>query len=712
MAVHLSTSVAALPGIGATSAKDLHELDIRTVRDLLWYFPFRYDDFSVVKPIGSLRHDETVTVHGKIRTIDSREAKSRRMILVEAIVEDETGSVKVTWFNQAYLLKTLRSGMEISLAGRVDNRFGCTLVNPVWEPAGSNVHTGRLVPVYGLTGSLTPRRLRQAMQASLGAVKECVEWIPETVRTDGNFPGLSEAVSSVHFPSSKGELDRAVDRLKFDELFLHQLMFADVRRERTIRSAHVIPLDIVFLKSFTASLPFVLTDAQRRAAWEVVQDTEKPHPMNRLLQGDVGSGKTAVAAMAIAHAMHRGMQTAYLAPTEILAMQQQTALVRLFQRQVLEKIGTVSVSGVGNSLNIVEKVDDLPTPGVGKLIGLLTAGHVRLGDKDVTRSELFVAMKEGNVACLVGTHALLEDRAQLDGLALVVVDEQHRFGVQQRRALLDRDPAPHLLSMTATPIPRSLALTIYGDLDLSVLNQLPKGRKPITTKLVFAKELPGLWQTVEAELHKGRQAYVVCPLIDPSDKLGARSVTDVAAMLKFGPGIRKGILHGKLKPDEKAAVIDGFREGKIDLLVSTTVVEVGVDVPNATIMVIMNAERFGLSQLHQLRGRVGRSDLTSTCYLIPESWSPNAKERLMAMTRTNDGFELAELDLKLRGAGNVFGSAQSGFPDFKLATPADVPLMKTARDFSARILESDPDLEAHPLLRQKVKEAVERVHLE
>lgn len=682
MGIHLSTAVAALPGIGATSAKDLHELDIRTIRDLLWYFPFRYDDFSVVKPIGSLRHDETVTVTGKIRAIDSRPSKSKRMVIVEAIVEDETGTAKVIWFNQAYLMKTLRPGQAISLAGRVDNRFVKTLVNPVWEPAGAHVHTGRLVPVYGLTGSLTPRRLRQAMQAALTAVDECGEWIPESVRREGVFPDLPVALASVHFPDSKPELERAIERLKFDELFLHQLMFADVRRERTIRSARSIPIDVEFLKSFTSALPFPLTDAQRRAAWEVVQDTEKPHPMNRLLQGDVGSGKTAVAAIAIAHAMRTDARTAYLAPTEILAIQQHEAL------------------------NAFCRPQGLPP------VALLTGTVSKLDDRDVPRRELLEAIQEGRIGCLVGTHALLEDRAQLDHLALVVVDEQHRFGVEQRRALLDREPAPHLLSMTATPIPRSLALTIYGDLELSILNQMPAGRKPITTKLVFPKELPTLWKTVEAELKQGRQAYVVCPLIDPSDKLGARSVTDVAGSLKFGAGIRKGILHGKLKPDEKAAVIDGFREGKIDILVSTTVVEVGVNVPNATIMVIMNAERFGLSQLHQLRGRVGRSDLASTCYLVPEAWSPNAKERLMAMTRTNDGFELAELDLKLRGAGNVFGSAQSGFPDFKLATPADVPLMKTARDFSARILEADPDLEAHPVLRQKVKEAVERVHLE
>ncbi len=687
MSLHLSSPVTSIPGIGALAAKDLRNLGIVSVRDLVLYLPYRYEDYSVVRPIGSLRHDDTVTVTGRVRQIESRASKNRKVTLTEAIVENETGEIKVTWFNQPYLEKTLRAGFRISVAGRVDSRFGGvrTIVSPVWEPAGDRVHTGRIVPVYGLTGTLTMRRLRGAIEHALTVAAELVDFLPAEIRDEESFPARDVAIRNVHFPESRAELDAAISRLKFDELLIHQLMFAQVRKERAVRPATSVATDAEFLKSFVQSLPFPLTQAQRRSAWEIVQDCALERPMNRLLEGDVGSGKTAVAAIAIAGVLRANHAAAYLAPTEILASQQHAALGRFFS------------------------LDD----SVG-LVGLLTASQAKIGGESVTRKELFAAVADGRLRCLVGTHALLQQGIEIPGLALVVVDEQHRFGVQQRKALLDRLPAPHLLSMTATPIPRSLALTIYGDLDLSILDEMPKGRKPVATKLVFDKERAAMWTQIVAEIALGRQAFVVCPLIDPSDALGAKSVTEVAAMLQraLPRTVRVGILHGKLPSDEKAAMIAAFRDRAVDLLVSTTVVEVGVDIPNATMMVIVGAERFGLSQLHQLRGRVGRSDIASTCYLAPDGWSPDAKERLTAMTRTTNGFELAEIDLKLRGAGNVFGSAQSGFPDFKLATPADVPLMKKTRDVASRILAADPELEGHPLLREFVTVSLDEVHLE
>ncbi len=683
MALHLSSPVTSLPGIGGTAAKDLKNMDIVSVRDLLLYFPYRYDDFSLQPPIAKLRHDDIVTVTGRIRTIKNRPSKNRRLILTEAILEDESGGIKVMWFNQPYLTETLKAGQAASLAGRVDDRFGLTLMNPMYEPPGLGIHTGRIVPIYGLSASLTMRRLRGAMKTALPAAEEFLEWLPEGILSDESFPLLAQAIRAIHFPESKAELHHAVERLKFDELFLHQLLAAQVRRTREKKDARAFSINETYLKSCVGHLPFKLTRAQRLAAWEIVQDLAKPHPMNRLLEGDVGSGKTVVSAIAIAHALHQGAGVAYLAPTEILAGQQQCALQKF--------------------------VTDAP-------IGLLTASRAKIGEKDVERSELFAALKTGDVRGVVGTHALLEEGIIIPHLSLVVIDEQHRFGVEQRRALLEqgKGSAPHLLSMTATPIPRSVAWSLYGERELSVLNERPGNRKSITTTLVEEKGKRGMWQHLLSEIHTGRRAYIVCPLIDPSDRLGSKSVTDVVESLRKGAlrSISLVALHGKMPPDEKAEVLEKFRTGECAALVSTTVVEVGVDVPEATVMVVLGAERFGLAQLHQLRGRVGRSDLASRCFLVPDEQNKHARERLQALVECQDGFTLAEKDLALRGPGNLFGNAQSGFPDFKLATAADVPLMKKARDHAARLLASDPELVQHPTIREEMRRSVEQAHLE
>lgn len=683
MAIHLSTSVSALPGIGAAAAKDLKNLGVVSVHDLLHYFPFRYDDFSNIKPIANLHNGETVTVTGRIRTINSRKAKNRRLTLTEAIVEDGTGAIKVVWFNQPYLEKTLAAGKVVSLAGTVDSKFGKTLVNPIHEPAHSNLHTGRIVPVYGRTGALTIRRLRAAIQAALAATDEIVEWLPGKIRGQEKFPDVPEALRAVHFPQNKQELERAIKRLKFDELFLHQMLFAEVRRQKQVKTARSIPINEGRLQDFVKRLPFDLTVDQKMAVWEIVQDCAKDQPMNRLLEGDVGSGKTVVAAMALSHAIAQGGKTAYLAPTEILAKQVQAELQKF-----------------------------LPETEVA----LFTAGQTKLGEQAIDRKNLVAMLGRGDCACAVGTHTLIQEGITLPDLSLIVIDEQHRFGVRQRHALLETGerPAPHLLSMTATPIPRSLALTLYGDLQLSIIRQKPKGRKPIATHLAFEKEKKQMWQHVIEEVQNGHRVYVICPLIDPSDKLGTQSVTETAQLLQKNilKKLKIGVLHGKMKAEEKEQVMADFKAGRIEVLVSTTVVEVGVDVPEATVMVILGAERFGLAQLHQLRGRVGRSERQSYCYLAPDTFSPNTKERLMAMVHCYDGFELAERDLQLRGSGNVFGTAQSGFPDFKLATVGDGELIKKAHEWAQYVLEKDPALDRKPLLRQKIDLALEQVHLE
>lgn len=692
MAIHLSSPVSDLPGLGKKAVADLRALEIVSVRDLLWYVPFRYDDYSRVVGAGEARAGETVTVVGTIESIQSRPAKNKRIKLVEAAVGDETGELKAVWFNQSYLEKTLPIGSKVSLAGRIDGHYGRSLVNPIIERGGEQTHTGRIVPVYGLTGSLTMRRLRDAVKATLPAAAEFPDWLPTSIVEHESYPSLSQALHGVHFPDSKHELESAVTRLKFDELFLHQMMFASVRADRERKAAAAIPIDEPFLKAFVASLPFKLTNAQRKAIWEVVQDLEKPHPMNRLLEGDVGSGKTVVAVAAAASVLHAGFSVVYLAPTEILASQQHTALSRFLDEPV----------------------------------GLLTRTMCKVEERNVSRDEFTMmtflnrglekSSSEPQVRCVVGTHALLQEKLNLKNFGLVIVDEQHRFGVEQRHALIHTSdgPAPHLLSMSATPIPRTLALTIYGDLELSILNEMPLGRKAVATAVVLKSQQAGMWKHVREQIGEGRQAFVVCPLIDPSDKLGMKSVVEVARDLKKGvlKDMKIETLHGRLKTDEKEAAIEKFRTGKIDVLVSTTVVEVGVDIPNASVMVIVGAERFGLAQLHQLRGRVGRNDVQSYCYLLPEHMEGSSEERLRAMEKTTDGFQLAQKDLELRGAGNVFGSAQSGFPDFQLATPADTEIMKKARDHATELLASDPDLEGHPLIRERIERQFEMVHLE
>ncbi|MFH1405519.1 MAG: ATP-dependent DNA helicase RecG, partial [Patescibacteria group bacterium] len=582
MAIHLSSPVSDLPGIGGIAVKDLRNLGIKSAQDLLLYLPYRYDDFSVCKAVAELQAGDTVTVCGIVKTIKTRPSfKRQRMKLTEAIVEDNTGAIKVVWFNQPYLENTLKAGSRVSLAGTVDAKYGLALVNPIYEPdSPETTHTGRIVPVYGLAGSLTMRKLRSAIKVSLSAADELIEWIPEQIINSEKYQSRAEVIKNIHFPDSQEHLKKSVEQIKFRELFLHQMMFAQLRLEKDEKVAQPIACDLQCVNTLIQSLPFSLTNAQERAIQETLDDLARAHPMNRLLEGDVGSGKTVVAVVAIHQVLSAKHKCAYLAPTEILARQQHTSIVKLIPNEK---------------------------------IGLLTSAQVKIGNEQCKREDLFEAINSGHVKCVVGTHALLQDDAMIDNLALVVIDEQHRFGVEQRHALLNAEGklAPHLLSMTATPIPRSLALTLYGDLDLSIIDEMPKGRKPIRTFLVNDKLKKRMWEKVLEQIKQGRQAYVVCPLIDPSDKLGIKSVTEAAQALKKSilKNYQVGVLHGKLKSDEKEKTMQEFVVGKTDVLVTTTVVEVGVDVPNATVMMIVGAERFGLAQLHQLRGRVGRSDM-------------------------------------------------------------------------------------------------------
>ena len=691
MAYSLDQEVRFVKGVGAVKARDFARMGVKTLHDALFDYPFRHDDLSQKISIGGVQPGQKVTIRGTIGSISNRKShKNRRMTLTEAIVEDGTGSIKVVWFHQGFLTKVLKTGTVVSLSGKVDDRYGLSLVNPTYEVVGDakiTKHTGRIVPIYSLSGGLTQKVRRNVAEAALSALPDISEWLPDFITKKEGFIDLHTAISDMHFPNSNEALNRALTRLKFDEFFLHQILHGKARRELKKKKASPIPFDESVVKKTVNGLPFELTDAQRKAVWAIVQDMERAEPMNRLLEGDVGTGKTVVAAISAINAAASGWQSAFLAPTEILADQHAMSLHAMFGKQIS--------------------------------IAVFTRTKRRVGDKEVTKKQMLDALANGKIDLVIGTHALLSDDVLFNRLGFIIVDEQHRFGVKQRQALKDRkgddDGIPHLLSMTATPIPRSLALVLYGDLDRSLLDEYPQGRKPIETFIVLQKKEERFYERMRDEMDAGRQVFVVCPLIEESDALGVTSVNETYSAFHAKPfkAYRLGMLHGKLKTDEKDNVMAQFVAGELDMVISTTVVEVGVDIPNATVMYIEGAERFGLAQLHQLRGRVGRGEHESMCFLHPSGeLSPLAKQRLQAVVRSQNGFELADKDLKLRGPGNIFGTDQSGFEAFKLGSYADVDLITLARDYSKSFLDEDPDLDTWPALKRRVLEYVDEVHFE
>lgn len=672
-----------IPGLGATSIRDLRRLGVTTPQELLTHYPIRYEDYSARKTTAEIKPGEIVTIEGVMTAIAARPIRGRRLTIVEGVLSDESGSIRLTWFNQKYLVDVLRPGRRVVLAGPVElGPKGLQMTNPRYElnQSGESVHTGRIVPIYSLTGSLTQKRLRTAIAYILKSTPGV--WGPNT------WCQNVEAIKQIHFPDSDQALAAARRKLQFDELFLYELLHLKSRAELKKLRAPAIPAAVEAIKSFVDGLPFALTGAQRKAAWQILKDMERPEAMNRLFEGDVGSGKTVVAAIAALNAAESGYQTVLLAPTEILAEQHWQTLKHLLADT--RCLGPIVDTRCLEPRHLVS-------------IALVTSSHRGDLDADV----------------IVGTHALLEEGVRFPKLGLVIVDEQHRFGVRQRQALQEKEIAnvgvPHLLSMTATPIPRTLALTLYGDLDISVLDEMPKGRKPIKTRLVRTGKEEAMFAHLRSELDAGHQAFVVCPLIDPSDVLEAKSVTELLANLKNGPlaGYRCLMLHGRMKSEEKERIMQAFKNGEAEVLVSTTVVEVGVDVPNATVMMIEGAERFGLAQMHQLRGRVGRSDLPSFCYLRPSGFVPEKTyERLRALVDCQNGFELAERDLALRGAGELYGTEQSGFPEFKIANIFDAPLLAKARNAAFGLLKEDPELVQHPAVRQRLEGFAKRVHFE
>lgn len=666
----LKAPLTVLPGIGPRYAQTLRQLGLETLEDLLYYFPRRYDDYSRLKPINRLRYGEEVTVIGTVQSVNNRDTRGGRLNLTEVIVSDGTAALRVNWFNQPWLAKSITPGMQIVLSGKVDMYLGRLVMNsPEWEPLEQeHLHTNRIVPVYSLTAKVTQKMLRRIMYQTVAFwAPRIQDYLPEWVRQAGELMPLSRALLNIHFPESHEDLKAAQDRLAFDELFLLQLGVLQQKRAWQANTAAIFEVPDSWLESLISNLPFELTNAQRRVLAEIRDDLRSGRPMNRLLQGDVGSGKTIVAALAIAMVTYHGAQAAFMAPTSILAEQHYRNLTGLLSNP---------------------EAPLLPPDAIRLLVG-----DTPESEKEAIRTGL----ADGSIKLVIGTHALIEDPVTFANLQLVIIDEQHRFGVEQRAALRLKGNNPHLLVMTATPIPRSLALTIYGDLDLSVMDEMPRGRQPIETHLLSPLERERAYALIRAEIKKGHQAFIIYPLIEKSQNNNndeAKAAVEEYERLQreIFPDLRLGLLHGRLPPAEKDRIMRAFRNGEFHILVSTSVVEVGVDIPNATVMLIEGANRFGLAQLHQFRGRVGRGQAQSYCLLIPETNDDIENERLLAMVETNDGFVLAERDLQQRGPGEFLGTRQAGYSELRMANLANVHLIEKARRLAQSLFEQDPDL--------------------
>ena len=700
--------VDSLRGINARTVDRLKRLDVATVRDLMYLFPRRHEDYSNVVSISEVQPGRECTVIGTVweSRVISQGPKGRRQD-TEAILGDETGNVRAIWFGQRYLARTLPSGRKVAISGKADVFRG----QPVFQSPAvetleieqAGVHTGRLVPVYPLTEGLTSRALRgftwDALQNWLGGIEETLpDGITGSETLAGMMP-LREAVFQAHYPDDEETWQVARTRLAFDELLVLQLAVLGRRRESQVEVTGVSvqpPAGVV--ESFLDSLPFDLTGAQARCIGEISEDMQRgAPPMNRLLQGEVGSGKTVVALAGLLSAAAAGFQGALMAPTEVLAEQHFRSVSRMLEglpRPVQEdNLFSVHLPGLDRPVSV----------------GLLT-GSVRASVKRV----LTAMAADETLDLLVGTQALIQEGVSIPSLALAVADEQHRFGVMQRSALRARGGEnPHTLIMSATPIPRTLSMTLYGDLDISTIDELPAGRQQVGTRWVPQERRPDAYDFVRKQVADGRQAFVVCPLIEESASIEARAATDEYERLsgEVFPDLRVGLLHGRMHSREKDRVLRQFSDGDLDVLVTTAVVEVGIDVPNATIMLIEGAERFGLAQLHQFRGRVGRGEHRSYCFLLSsDTQSVAAKERLSALEHTNDGFELAEIDLQLRGPGDFFGTRQSGLPSLRMAQFSDRALLESARELATRIASEDPKLEdpEHSALAAQVARFVER----
>jgi ATP-dependent DNA helicase RecG len=726
--INLETPLKNLPRIGIKYAKKLEKMEIKTIFDFLFHFPFRYDDYSAIVPISEISARENFTIHGKIVSFKNIRTWKKKMYLAEATIEDASGSIKAIWFNQPYLGESLAPGKEIRISGKVSQKKEVALLtnsrkkidaglyfsNPSWEMASRiPTNTGRLVPIYPETQGVTSRWIRWQMQNFFKLKLPISDPIPQEILQKMNLPEIGKALKYIHFPENHNQYALARKRIAFEEMFLVQIKSIQVRSSWKKENSIKINFDENLIKIFVSSLPFKLTNAQRKASFEILKDLEKNQPMNRLLNGDVGSGKTIVAAIAALQTMHQGYQVAIMAPTEILAQQHYNNFCKLFKNYTFK-------------------------------IGLVTSNTKKISNSEknnIIRDSAFV-IHDSDI--IIGTHSLIQKEIRFRHLALIIIDEQHRFGIAQRAYLQQkteeisdgiRGKIPHFLTMTATPIPRTLALAFFGNLDLSVLDEMPKNRKKIITKIISQNNRELAYEFIKKEIKNGHQVFVILPLVEESKIL--TEVHPVKSLHKQGvringqfngvkaavqehirlssevfPDFKIGLVHGKLNSEEKEKAMQNFKNKKMDILVATSVVEVGIDIPNATIMIIEDADRFGLSQLHQFRGRIGRSEQQSYCFLFTSKNSDLSKQRLKALVENESGFKIAEKDLELRGPGEFFGTKQSGIPDIAMENLANIKLIKIARNEADNLLKLDPTLSDYPLLKKAMKKFNTRIHLE
>ena len=705
-----STPIEYVPHVGPAFQKRLKNLKIKTLGDLVFYFPKYYQDYSKIQKINSVKINENICIQGQILEIEEEKSWKKKISITRAIIQDETGSVQAVWFNQPYIVNNLKKDDTAIFAGKVSlSKDSVYLSAPTFEKTDKeNLHLGKIAGVYGETKGVTSRWIRFVLKPMLDDLKNRIpETLPECIIRKHDLLPLREALYQAHFPSSLEKAQKAQERFSFENIFMITLFGAKRKIENEKELAPAVMINKAVVERFLDDLPFKLTREQEKSGWQIIKDMAKGYPMNRLLQGDVGSGKTVVSIMATINTIKNKHQVVLMAPTEILAKQHFKTFFNILK---------------GYNINI----------------GLLTGKEDKYYSKklktdtiEISRKRLLSKTANGEIDVLIGTHALIapsnkrtvkkETKVLFNNLGLVIVDEQHRFGVKQRASLCgkQKDKIPHLLSMTATPIPRSLALTIWGDLELSTITEMPKGRKKIITKIVAESNRQKAYDFVESQVKEGRQAFVICPRIDVADEkkeavLEMKNVKEEYEKLseKVFPKLKIGMLHGKMTPKEKEKIMKDFRLKKFDVLVSTSVIEVGIDIPNASVIMIEGADRFGLAQLHQFRGRVGRGEYQSYCFLLTDSNTSKTSQRLRAMMKYDSGFKLSEMDLKIRGPGDFFGVRQWGIPDFAMNALKDQKVIEKIKESADKIIEKDPGLEKYPVLKKRLESFSEKIHLE